>query len=427
MTMAEPQWRPYRFTGLPKYTRESASLLASFSRYLSVAHQGPLILQAVSRAATELFRQPVRLHFDHLSSTTFDALAQTVPENACLVRVGLQPKAEKILWELDPVLAAGLIERLLGGRGEDVGLSRPFTDIERGVLTYGLLKLGAAFQTTWSEGGELAVRIEGLEQSIDALRPVFSDELVMHSINVKVSAGSIVGFSRILIPHTLTAGAFSLPDEPEGTDAFWAHARRNLSRIGEQSVLARARIATLDLTPEDIEQLDVGDIVLLEHHQLQGSGSELSGNAEIRIARGRNGVLRTQLIWRNGRLDLQINEIALEEEPQAMADEEDINAATEMQRAEVEAGDAGYEAAPNDNLQEAEGLLRDVPAPVVVELGRLKMSTSQVIRLKAGQIIRLGRSPTDTVDLVVNNRIFARGELIEVDGEIGVRLVQLAK
>jgi flagellar motor switch protein FliM len=55
------------------------------------------------------------------------------------------------------------------------------------------------------------------------------------------------------------------------------------------------------------------------------------------------------------------------------------------------------------------------------------MTTAQVIRLRAGQILRLGRGPNDTVDLVVNNRVFARGELIEVDGELGVRLVQLAR
>ena len=47
--------------------------------------------------------------------------------------------------------------------------------------------------------------------------------------------------------------------------------------------------------------------------------------------------------------------------------------------------------------------------------------------LHGGQILRLGRGPSDPVDLVVNNRVFARGELIEVDGELGVRLVQLAK
>ena len=78
-----------------------------------------------------------------------------------------------------------------------------------------------------------------------------------------------------------------------------------------------------------------------------------------------------------------------------------------------------------DNLEETEGLLRDVEAPIVIELGRLQMNTAQVIRLKAGQILRLPRGATDPVDLVVNDKVFARGELIEVDGELGVRLVQV--
>lgn len=78
-----------------------------------------------------------------------------------------------------------------------------------------------------------------------------------------------------------------------------------------------------------------------------------------------------------------------------------------------------------DNLAETEGLLRDVDASVAVELGRIRMTTAQVIRLRKGQMLRLARSPTDPVDLVVNGKLFAKGELIEVDGELGVRLTQL--
>lgn len=78
-----------------------------------------------------------------------------------------------------------------------------------------------------------------------------------------------------------------------------------------------------------------------------------------------------------------------------------------------------------DNLPETEGLLRDVAAPVVVELGRIKMNVSQVARLRAGQVLRLPRGANDPVDLVVHGKLFARGELIEVDGELGVRLMQI--
>ena len=88
------------------------------------------------------------------------------------------------------------------------------------------------------------------------------------------------------------------------------------------------------------------------------------------------------------------------------------------------AEDVGVEA--EDNLVQTEGLLRDVPAPVVVELGRIRLNTSQVVRLRVGQILRLPRGPNDPVNLVVNGKLFARGELIEVDGELGIRLVQVA-
>ena len=49
-----------------------------------------------------------------------------------------------------------------------------------------------------------------------------------------------------------------------------------------------------------------------------------------------------------------------------------------------------------------------------------------MIRLREGQILRLPRAATDPVDLVVNGRVFARGQLVEVEGELGVRILQLA-
>ena len=79
----------------------------------------------------------------------------------------------------------------------------------------------------------------------------------------------------------------------------------------------------------------------------------------------------------------------------------------------------------DENLAETEGLLRDIAAPVVVELGRIRMNAAQVVRLHKGQVLRLARGPNDPVDLVVNGKLFARGELIEVEGELGVRLVQI--
>jgi flagellar motor switch protein FliM len=81
----------------------------------------------------------------------------------------------------------------------------------------------------------------------------------------------------------------------------------------------------------------------------------------------------------------------------------------------------------SDNLAEAEPLLGDIPIAVVVELGRVQLTADEVIRLRAGQIIELGRSPADPVDLVVAGRLLAKGELVEIEGALGVKLLSLVK
>jgi flagellar motor switch protein FliM len=140
---------------------------------------------------------------------------------------------------------------------------------------------------------------------------------------------------------------------------------------------------------------------------------------------GKNGGLRGRLLLDDDRPRMEIIEIKVQEEPaevNAMESEEGVEEViNENGAAETQALDDS-----GDNLLETEGLLRDVPAPIVVELGRIRLNTSQVVRLRRGQILRLPRGSNDPVDLVVNGKLFARGELIEVDGELGVRLLKMS-
>ena len=96
---------------------------------------------------------------------------------------------------------------------------------------------------------------------------------------------------------------------------------------------------------------------------------------------------------------------------------------TEEQGEEAAAEDAG----PEDNLAETEGLLKDIPLPVVVELGRIKSTAGDIVKLRAGQILELRRAPNDPVDITVNGKLVAKGELVEVEGELGVRLLSLTR
>jgi flagellar motor switch protein FliM len=71
-------------------------------------------------------------------------------------------------------------------------------------------------------------------------------------------------------------------------------------------------------------------------------------------------------------------------------------------------------------------MLSDVPLQISVELGRLPITADQVVALKVGHVFDLNRSAGEPLDLSVNGKVIARGELVEIDGNLGVRVVSLA-
>lgn len=70
-------------------------------------------------------------------------------------------------------------------------------------------------------------------------------------------------------------------------------------------------------------------------------------------------------------------------------------------------------------------LLLDVELPVSVSFGRTELPIKDVLKLTTGSIVELNRSLSEPVEVVVNNCVIARGEVVVVDGNYGVRLQQI--
>ena len=71
-------------------------------------------------------------------------------------------------------------------------------------------------------------------------------------------------------------------------------------------------------------------------------------------------------------------------------------------------------------------LLLDVSLPVSVSFGKTSLQLREVLKLNTGSIVELDRFVTEPVDVVVNDCIIARGDVVVVDGNYGVRIRQLA-
>ncbi|MBI2346368.1 MAG: FliM/FliN family flagellar motor switch protein [Deltaproteobacteria bacterium] len=77
--------------------------------------------------------------------------------------------------------------------------------------------------------------------------------------------------------------------------------------------------------------------------------------------------------------------------------------------------------------EEAIALAADVPVQVVAVLGKKTIALRELLAMQSGELIDLGRPPTAIVDLVANGKLIAKGELVEIDGKLGVRIVKMVK
>ncbi|MFH1453484.1 MAG: flagellar motor switch protein FliN [Armatimonadota bacterium] len=82
------------------------------------------------------------------------------------------------------------------------------------------------------------------------------------------------------------------------------------------------------------------------------------------------------------------------------------------------------EKAPS-NVPSSIDLLKDVPLTVTAELGRTKMMVKDILKLGVGAVIELEKEAGEAVDILVNNKLIARGEVVEIDGNFGVRIIEV--
>lgn len=68
------------------------------------------------------------------------------------------------------------------------------------------------------------------------------------------------------------------------------------------------------------------------------------------------------------------------------------------------------------------GLILDVPLQVTVELGRARKSIKDVLELTNGSIVELDKLAGEAVDILVNGKLLAKGEVVVIDENFGVRI-----
>ncbi len=117
-----------------------------------------------------------------------------------------------------------------------------------------------------------------------------------------------------------------------------------------------------------------------------------------------------------------------------MSDTEDVSAEDQA----MDLPELGEDGAPEPDHREAEpstgprtasDLLAvfDVPVKVSAVLGRSQMEVSELLKLNEGTIVELDRKVGEPIDIYINDRLVARGEVVIVENRLGVTMTEIIK
>lgn len=321
----------------------------------------------------------------------------------CQVELALLPMEGTVLIEIDLPLATGMIALLLGG--ESVGTTRPLSAIEGGLLSYLLLNVLDCLDGQWTSQVGLQPCLCSIRRGPDSVENRSRDSFFVLPLGFRT--GSLSGAVQVFIPPSLIrelSARFNYYSPGRAVPSFTI-----LKRI---PVAGAVEIGFVELSAHEVGGLGNGDIILFDQLYPDFGSEGWTGTVKIRFGRSKMRVVAARADGSKG-IMLEIEGIEtchrrgseylpLRMEENTMSKVEDENWETQ-----------------------AQALLDEVPVLLQVELGRIEMSAAEVARLKKGQLLVLDRSMEDPLLITASGNPIARGELVEVDGQFGIRILEI--
>lgn len=295
---------------------------------------------------------------------------------------------------LETPLAHALVDRLLGFDRQTGEERLQITPVEWGILSFALAGTLSRLMNRPGPLGDWDLIIDrvGSEPfSPDGLGPMTT---VRWPMTVEGTDGSL----RLWVPNSVVdAWLDALPESRPAEDLESA-----LTRYADLASEWRAEAGSISLS-DGLSALREGGILPIDGSPLRGSVESPEGPVRL-VLRDPDGLLT----------------LPAEPDPQSGAARLIVHPPvlrTLLPRESLPMASAD----PTAPVSSAS----DLPVTLTVELGRLSLPLGRLADLKPGDIVGLSREPGAPVDLTSSGRLVARGELVEIDDELGVRVTRV--
>jgi len=438
-------WRPYQFEDVPFYTSSQARACTELASLVPDEHAALRMRRAVGRVVADLQGKP------KVGSEGTDARETQSAEEWLSIRyagpagrdtwhggdhvvriqIGLGSQELRAITEIPLPTVRSLIGRIVEVPAARLGASDLITPVEEGILSFFAERIIAALAervTTLepllplsvldcsSGQGELRWGDEGIEGWFSLAGSVPLD-------------GMNVPF-RTLVPWKAMR---NLRQRHEASADYTLRRDRNVQRMlrpfANSPVELTGRLGVATLESEELARLEPTDILLFDSDELtigSAPANELGGAIELaHFGWDRSlGAIRGTLADDGRQLRFQVEEHIL---PARYATQEANLSSPSIPPSSGDPETTAINAdstAPGSQVS-GQKLVEGSPVQLRIEIGRLKMTLRELSEIGAGQILNLHRATSDPVTLMVDDRVIGRGELVQVEGELGVRVSSL--
>jgi type III secretion system YscQ/HrcQ family protein len=372
------QARAFDWSQIERVTRDEWAL----SRTAAHMRPGAEALDAVSQALTRDLGMDIRVSF-----VSFRTLRtwHPVANPGCYALIEADTAAPPLVLDIDLVAAlevAACVATIPGLRGRALDaheVLRALSAAERAIVTFLLLRVLS--HDPLAERARLLTLECEPPRAAAALGPSLAADFAIHLSGRTFRARAVLSESLVRVLSTRAAARRRRP---------------SLQRLSGVAIPCAAEIARSSLTTAESRALSKGDVVLCTPSHPAERATPPLHRALLRAPHARTAL-----------------EVSIEPTTDAW---------TPLR---VEGAFTLEEPSMDEPRNTGEEMLADAMIPLTVEMGRVVLRVEEIAALEPGDTLLLGRPPDGTVELVAGGKILARGELVDVEGELGVRVVAL--
>lgn len=394
-------------------------------------------------------KKPVDFNIIPLSvnQTPFSQFVLSPTSASITARFDILPGAGAFFMELDKSLVNVLRNRLHLSEPEKWVENFSHTDPLHPQLESIILDTLDFFEERFGKDLDFKLLFSGFQENLNQTSEwIQKNEQIILTV-LKVSVGSNHGFMRLAFPARLKKLLREESAIKQVTAQIKARAVSGASVFAEKferikglKTFLSMQIGTIKISPIELLAVEKEHILDFDDILVNIEREKVTGDVKLALPGTEGSYWLGHIIYENGKAKIKVKAVGTEDQwaSEISAKLIDLPAITGAAPAEESFSQQITRSAKKPEKQATQlmfqpevvskidnEMLSRISVPIEVELGRIKLSLSEIMALEPGQTIELRNPLTQSVELIVDNKLFAKGQLVQNGSAFAVKVTNV--